>query len=256
MTSQLLVNVLAVGPLAPGASVTRNHGLCAGGKPVVPTQVICDRASSLVVSNVTDTSFTVTNPSPTPQRAVFRAEFDHSIHASGATPIAWQGAPVTGAPGPAFAASYGSFSDSTQQPIPASPATLAVSYDTDELLGGVTAVANGSGKRTRLTVPVDGVYAFDLSPQMAHSGGATETLTFWAAIDGVVVPRSASSFEMGNNNNRTLPFLRFCANMTAGQYLEWFFTSTSGTGIRLEQFAAAAPAPAIPSVIANVQRIA
>jgi hypothetical protein len=61
---------------------------------------------------------------------------------------------------------------------------------------------------------------------------------------------------MGNNNNNTLPFLRLCVDMTAGQYLEWFFTATGGTNIYLQSFAATAVRPAIPSVIANVLRIA
>ena len=252
MATQLLVNVLPVTALAPLGNIVIPHGLKVAGVGVVPTQVICDRASPLVVVGADATNILVTNPAASAETANFRAEFDHSIHATGATPIRWQG--VVASVG--FASVYGSFSDSTQQAIPASPSTLAVSYDTDELLGGVTAVDNGGGKRTRLTVPTTGTYAFDISPQMAHSGGGGETISFWAAINGTQVPRSASVFQMGNNNNNTLPFLRLCVDMTAGKYLEWFFTATGGTNIYLQSSAATAVRPAIPSVIANVQRIA
>lgn len=259
MATQLLVNVLPVVALAPLGSVVIPHGLKSNGKPVVPTQVICDRGSPLVVSNVDATNVYVINPDPAvAYSANFRAEYDHSIHAVGATPIRWRGAQA-GPPGPAggsFAPTYGSFSDSTQQPIPASPTLLSVQFNTVELAGGVTVANDGLGRPTRLTVPVDGVYAFDLSPQMSHSGGGAENISFWANVDGLPVPRSASTFEMGNNNNATLPFLRLCLSMTAGQYFEWVFTSTGGTNIYLQSALPLGPRPAIPSVIANVERIA
>jgi hypothetical protein len=253
MATQLLVNVLSVGPIAPLGSAVIPHGLKVAGKGVIPRQAYPDRATPLIVTNMDTTNVYIINPAATTESANFRVEYDHSIHAVGATPIKWQGVVGVGA---AFASVYGSFSDSTQQAIPASPSTLAVQYDTVELAGGVTVANNGLGKPTRLTVPVDGVYAFDISPQMSHSGGGGESISFWAAINGTKVPRSASVFEMGNNNNATLPFLRLCVSMTAGQYLEWYFTATGGTNIFLQSSAATAVRPAVPSVIANVQRIA
>ena len=251
MSNQLLVNALPVTALAPLGSLIIPHGLVAAGVGVVPTQVVCDRASPLIVSNANTTNITVINPSASAQTANFRAEFDHSIHATGATPIRWRG--VVGA-GAAFASVYGSFSDDTDQPLTAGVATT-VQFNTVEEAGGVTVANDGLGRPTRLTVPVTGVYQFDISPQVLHTGGGGIVLTFWALVDGVAVPRSASSLEMGNNNNRTLPFLSLILSLTAGQYVEWAFLST-GTNTSLEHFAAAPPIPDIPSVIANVLRIA
>jgi hypothetical protein len=71
------------------------------------------------------------------------------------------------------------------------------------------------------------------------------------------VPDSASSIEMGNNNNRTLPYVPLLLAMTAGQHLEWVILSTGANTI-VEQFPAVPgpPAiPAIPSVIAGVYRL-
>lgn len=144
---------------------------------------------------------------------------------------------------------HGSFSDSTDQPIPTG-STIAATFDTTELSNGVSVVSG-----SRLTVAAPGTYAFDLSPQLVLSGGTGNTITFWAAVNGTAIPRSASSLEMGNNNSRTLPFVRLFVPMTAGQYLEWYFTA-SNTGVTLEHFAAQVGPPAIPdipSVIANVQ---
>lgn len=151
---------------------------------------------------------------------------------------------------------YGSFSDSTDQLFVAGGAYV-VKYDTVEGSNGVT-VANNTDpvpRPTRLTVAQAGIYSFAISPQLLHTGGGQEIVTFWARVDGLNVPRSASSLEMGNNNNRTLPFIEIVLPMNAGQYLEWVFTSTTGTNLTLEAYAATVTVPAIPSVIATVKRL-
>lgn len=250
----LLVNVLSIGPLGAGASVTVPHGLNYGGNGVVPTQVICDRASPIAVAATTTSSVTFSNGSAAPASANFRAEYDHSIHAVGATPIAWQGyvPPAAGGVGV-----YGVFSDSTDQPLTAN-VPLTVQMNTVELAGGVT-VANDpiSLRPTRITAPISGIYSMDVSPQILHTGGGTVIITFWARIDGVNVPRTGTSFEMGNNNNRTAPFLQIEVALNAGQYFEWVFMTT-GTNTSLEHFpeVIGPPAvPAIPSVIVNAKRL-
>jgi len=92
MATQLLVNVLNVGPIAPLGSVVVPHGLKVAGAGVTPTQVLCDRASPLSVSNADATNLFIVNLSSTvAATAKFRAEFDHSIHAVGAPLIAWKG---------------------------------------------------------------------------------------------------------------------------------------------------------------------
>jgi hypothetical protein len=134
-----------------------------------------------------------------------------------------------------------------------------VKFNTTEAANGVS-VANDpvSGRPTRLTVAQAGVYAFTLSPQILHTGGGGEIITFWLRKGGVNVPNTGSSLEMGNNNNRTLPYIEIILSMGAGQYVEWAFTATTGTNVSLEHFGAVVgpPAvPAIPSVIAGVKRL-
>jgi hypothetical protein len=149
--------------------------------------------------------------------------------------------------------SIAQFSDTTDQPVTTSP-TVITFNTTDYASGGISIVAG-----SQLTVAATGTYRFDLSAQMLHTGGGTETITFWARINGVNVPNSASSIEMGNNNNRSLPYIPLLLPMTAGQYLEWVFRASTGTNIRVEAFPAVVgpPAvPAIPSVIAGVYRLA
>lgn len=147
---------------------------------------------------------------------------------------------------------YGAFSSSVRQVLSTSP--LTINFDTTEAASGVSLVAG-----SRLTVAQSGVYAIDISPQLEHLGGSTEVILFWLRIDGVNVPRSTSSFEMGNNNNRTLPFMEIVTPLNAGQYVEWVFKSQSAaTDLSLQAYPAEVgpPAiPAIPSVIVNVKRL-
>lgn len=174
--------------------------------------------------------------------------------------LVWDGAkwtPLAQGAG-ALVAVYGSFSDDTDQNfVPG--AAFVVKFNTTEAANGVS-VANDpvSGRPTRLTVAQAGVYAFTLSPQILHTGGGGEIITFWLRKGGVNVPNTGSSLEMGNNNNRTLPYIEIILSMGAGQYVEWAFTATTGTNVSLEHFGAVVgpPAvPAIPSVIAGVKRL-
>lgn len=149
---------------------------------------------------------------------------------------------------------FGVFSDTTDQPIGTVPSV--VTFNTVEGSNGVSLVGG-----SQITVAQSGLYSFTLSPQLFHGGGGNETIRFWARINGSDVPRSASSFEMGNNNNRVLPFIELILSMTAGQHLEWVFVTSDGTDLTLEYYPevlsppAAFAVPAIPSIIANVRRI-
>lgn len=175
--------------------------------------------------------------------------------------LVWDGAKWTPTSvGSALQAVYGSFSDTTDQ-APSPGSAFVVQFDTTEASNGVSVVNDPITLRpTRLTVSQVGVYALTLSPQLLHTGGGTVTITFWLRLDGTNVPRSASSLEMGNNNNRTLPYIEVILPMAAGQYVEWVF-SVSGNNTTLEHFnevispPAAFAVPAIPSVIAGVKRI-
>lgn len=252
MATQLLVNVLTVTNLAGGASVTLAHELRSDDQPVTPTQVLCDRASPMTVNALNDTTFTVSNPTGSPLSANFRTEYDHSIHAVGATSIKWSGVTFAAA----GSAVWGQFSDSTTQNLSGTP--LDIKYDTTEgSAGGVTvAIDPVTGRLSRLTVTSAGTYAFTVSPQLVHSaGGGAELVSFYAVTNTGTIPRSASYTELGNNNRGTLPYLELIVPMSAGGWLQWWFSSNPGSNISLSAIGAAAPVPAAPSVIAGVKLI-
>jgi len=151
---------------------------------------------------------------------------------------------------------YGSFSDLTDQIL--TSGTYIVIYNTVESNNGVVIENNLLGNPTRIKVNYSGKYAFTLSPQLLHTGGSTETITFWIKKNDLNVPNSTSSLEMGNNNNRVLTYIEVILPMNAGDYIEWAFTSFVGTDIKLEYFPASVgppDIPASPSVIAGAKRI-
>jgi hypothetical protein len=92
--SQALVNVLSVGPLAPGASVTLPHGLRVGGRAVAPTQVFPNALTQIVVSSASTTEVVFTNAGTSTASALFRCEYDYSAIAVGVAPTYWQGGKV------------------------------------------------------------------------------------------------------------------------------------------------------------------
>lgn len=169
--------------------------------------------------------------------------------------LVWDGAQWAPTPvASALQAIWGQFADTTDQSF--AGGTFTVKYDTTEGSNGVSITNDPvTLQPTRITVAQAGVYAVNISPQILHTGGGTEIITFWAKLDGVTIPRSASSLEMGNNNNRTLPFIEIVLPMTAGQYIEWVFTASTGTNVTLEHYPANGGAPVIPSVIVNVKRL-
>lgn len=93
MPTQLLVNVLAVGPLAAGASVTLAHGLASNDVSVAPTNVFPDRVTDIIVAAVAATTVTFTNVGANPASANFRCErgWQPEVNAFAVTPMLYAG---------------------------------------------------------------------------------------------------------------------------------------------------------------------
>lgn len=166
--------------------------------------------------------------------------------------LVWNGAawiPLAVGAG-AITAVYGQFTSNVDQPLVANTNTI-VTYNQVAGANGVSVVAG-----SQITVAQAGVYEFGISLQMLHTGGTPITVIFWLLKNGTRVPDSASSLEMGNNNNRTIPFVPIILSMNAGDQVEWAVRS-SGNNTSVEHFNEDVPnaIPAIPSVIASVKRL-
>jgi len=128
---------------------------------------------------------------------------------------------VSGLTATGFSANYyGSFSDSTNQPLSGANTPTVWKYNTTELSNGITVVDN-----TKITVANTGVYEIGYSPQIEKTQGAGAIVTIWAAINGNPVARSSSTLGLVSNSVLQLPFVSFIFELNANDYVEFYFSS-------------------------------
>lgn len=151
---------------------------------------------------------------------------------------------------------YASFSDVTDQTGSVSAAT-AVKFGTTEIAGaGITMVTDGSNL-TRLTFAVAGTYMVAPSIQLANSDSSDHDATFWFALNGTNIDRSATKITVPKAADGGAAILQivFYVTVTAGQYVQVLWLPEN-VAVTLDHTAAGAIAPAIPSAIVVAERIA
>ena len=142
---------------------------------------------------------------------------------------------------------YGSFYDTTTQTAAVINTAYAMTFNTTDLSYGVYV----GSPTSRIYVVGDGVYNFQFSTQLDKTSGGVGLIYIWFRVNGVDVANSASQVRLQNNNSELLAAWNIILNMKSGDYFEIMW-SVDDTGIILLAQAAAAPVPAIPSVILTV----
>jgi hypothetical protein len=149
---------------------------------------------------------------------------------------------------------YGQFASDQSQTVSAINTATELTYNQTFIANGVDFdPANPS----RVRIFTTGVYRFCWSVQLDKDIAVPDTAVpcdVWIAIDGVSVPLSACQIAI-NSIQEQVPFCEYILQLNAGQYVEVYFSSPSDT-MRAAFFAAAAPRPAIPSIITTIQQIA
>lgn len=151
---------------------------------------------------------------------------------------------------------YASFSDVTDQTGSVSAAT-AVKFGTTEIAGaGITMVTDGANL-TRLTFAAAGTYMVAPSIQLANSDSSDHDATFWFALNGTNIDRSATKITVPKAADGGAAILQivFYVTVTAGQYVQVLWLPEN-VAVTLDHTAAGAIAPAIPSAIVVAERIA
>jgi hypothetical protein len=131
-------------------------------------------------------------------------------------------------------------------------AATAVTFNTDLTGTGVSVVSS-----TQVTFAAAGTYMLAPSIQFANSAASDYTATVWFRKNGTNIANSATiiSIPKAADGGAAVFSLSFFDTVTAGQYIEMMWLP-SNIAVTIEHTAIGAIAPAIPSVILPVMRIA
>ena len=144
-------------------------------------------------------------------------------------------------------ARYGSFYDTTTQTGTVINTAKAITFNSTDLSNGVYLGTPTS----RVYVDTPGIYNYDMSFQLDKTSGGTAQFHIWFRLNGTNVANSASQIRIQGNDAEIFSSLNYFFDLNAGDYVEIMF-SVSDLSVELAAFAAAAPVPAIPSIILTV----
>jgi len=147
-------------------------------------------------------------------------------------------------------AAYGSFSSTQTQPLVALT-PLPVVYDTADILPFGVSCALPSAT---ITIGVAGLYKVLASAQCNRTGLLLGDTEMYVSVNGTAVPNSATRLNI-NQNIETLMTVEWFLELAVGDDVEVVVYSPVADQ-ELLAVAAAAPVPAIPSIITTILRIA
>jgi hypothetical protein len=142
---------------------------------------------------------------------------------------------------------YGTFYDTTTQTAAAINTAYAITFNTTDLSFGVTRGTTTS----RIYVDTPSIYDFQFSIQLDNTSGGNHLAYIWARVNGTDVAQSASQVRLKGNDGELVAAWNFVLSLNAGDYFELMW-SVSDTAVQILALAAAAPVPAIPSVLLTV----
>lgn len=142
---------------------------------------------------------------------------------------------------------YGTFFDTTTQTAAAINTAYSITFNNTDLSEGVYRGATTS----QIFVDTDGVYNFQFSAQLDKVSGGIGIYNIWAAINGTNVANSTGRVRIQGNDAELVVAWNYVLNLKAGDYFELKW-SVDNIDCQIVAFPAAAPYPAIPSVILTV----
>ena len=142
---------------------------------------------------------------------------------------------------------YGAFYDTTTQNAAAINTAYPITINSTNITNGVYIGTPTS----RIYVDRVGTYNFQFSAQLIKASVGTGNVFIWYRVNGVNVANSARKSTLAGSSAVVVAAWNYVVKLNAGDYFELVF-STDDTGCQIVAAAAAAPAPAIPSVILTV----
>lgn len=142
---------------------------------------------------------------------------------------------------------YGTFYDTTTQTAAAINTAYGMTFNSTNLSNSVYI----GSPTSRVYVAKDGVYDIQFSAQLDNTSGGNHLIYIWLRINGTDVANSASQVRLKGTDGELVAAWNFVERLQAGDYIELMW-SVSDTSVQIYAQAAAAPVPAIPSVILTV----
>lgn len=146
---------------------------------------------------------------------------------------------------------YGSFYSTQTQAATVINTAKAITYNNADPAYGVY---RDPGDSSKIKVSRPAIYNVQFSIQVDKTSGGTGQFYIWPAINGTAVPNSASLVQIQGNNAEIFSAANFFLPLSNGDYFQLYF-SVSDLSVQLQHFAAAAPVPAIPSIILTVMQV-
>jgi hypothetical protein len=148
---------------------------------------------------------------------------------------------------------YGQFSDTTTQSGSANTA-YPMKLDTIDNSFNVSVI---SGSQIKVTNT--GLYNIQFSAQLHTTSNESVDFSIWFAMTGSITPNSNTDFsiEKVSGGGYAVAALNYLTNITAGDYIELYYSKTTDNGQILSQGIKSNPTrPATPSVIVTVTQVA
>lgn len=147
---------------------------------------------------------------------------------------------------------YGSWFSTVDQTASINTETIMTVNNTDFSEG--ISVVDGS----KFTVDESGTYNLQFSAQFHHrtggGGGSGSSAYVWLKKNGSTVANSSTALNIGSGNYSVAAW-NFFVELKHDEYVQLAWSTTT-TNIALEANGAAAPSPAIPSLIVTMNQIA
>lgn len=142
---------------------------------------------------------------------------------------------------------YGSFYDLTDQTAAAINTAYAMTFGHTDLSNGVYIGSPSS----RVYVDRPGVYNIQFSAQLDKTSATAKNIWIWLDKNGSTVSNTATQITLQGANTATVAAWNFLLEMNANDYFRLMW-ATDDTSCYIKHDAAAAPVPAIPSIILTV----
>jgi hypothetical protein len=152
---------------------------------------------------------------------------------------------------------WGSFYDTTDQPLGATGSAQVITINTTADNNGVT-IENGD----EITFANPGVYSLTFSIQVGNLANSVEKATFWLKYNGTDYPDSATEIDLqarksaGVPNRQVITVNYVAEAVTAGDYVQIYWGGTS-TDLVLETFPAGTSpvTPLAPTIIVTATQV-